>query len=112
MYTSNGWLSKWSIWSQFYREDEERPQFYSDEVSLLKHAKRVMTTHLSLFVPLIVMNSFLMVQHFNNELMNENVISIDMFEIVISLVIIELSVFCLKSLFYYRRMQKKLDFNM
>ncbi|TAA73338.1 DUF2812 domain-containing protein [Planococcus salinarum] len=46
-------MENWTIWSQAYEENEERPQLYSDRSSRLKHAKRIAITYTVLFFPLV-----------------------------------------------------------
>jgi len=59
VFTSSwGPIQKWTIWSQSYEENQEKPRLYGDSYHLLKHAKRVMITQLSLCVFLVIINMF------------------------------------------------------
>lgn len=52
-FTSFSNMDSWTIWSKTYKEDEERPQLYSDQTSRLKHAKRIAITYTAMFFPFV-----------------------------------------------------------
>ena len=58
VYTSKGPMQKWTIWSQLMDGDEERPLIYDDGDHLLKHAKRIMKTQVSICIFLIAIYLF------------------------------------------------------
>lgn len=106
MYTSNAWLSKWSIWSHVYEEGDVPPTLYSDSANMLKHAKRVTITYLSFFVPLVVMYAAIIA--FNIEtVLRDGMNGIEWMQFIIfALLITEFGTLLLKSWFYYRRVKK------
>lgn len=106
MYTSNAWLSKWAIWSHVYEEGEVPPKLYSDSANMLKHAKRVVITYLSLFVPLVVIYAAIITLNIQTVLRDGMDGTEWMLFIIYILLIIEFGTLLLKSWFYYRRVKK------
>lgn len=110
MYNSTTFLSKWSIWAQTYEEGEVLPQLYSDREHMLKHARRVAITHLSLFVPILVMyiGVILLYIFTFSEADMEGIMWMSF--IIYGLAIIEFSTFAVKSVLYYRRTKRKVEY--
>lgn len=103
IYTSSVMFSKWSIWYHLYQA--ERPTLYSDRSELLKQGRRVMLTHLLLFVPLIALYIYVMIQHINIALTSENREVLDLTVFIMGIASIMFSTFVIKSLLYYRRLK-------
>ncbi|WP_087974333.1 DUF2812 domain-containing protein [Oceanobacillus rekensis] len=110
-YTNNSFLSKWSIWSRVYEDGEVEPQLYSDDTHMIKHAKRVMITYLSMFVPVTVL--YLMVIILNINLLQRNGMDTLRWSTLIlyGIVILEFGTFAVKSLLYYRRVKNKVNYS-
>lgn len=102
-YTSNVLFSRWSIWSQPFQE--ERPTLYSDRSELLNHGRRVMLTHLFLFLPVIALYIYITVQHIVITLAIGNREVLDASVLIPGVAIILYSSFVIKSLLYYRRLK-------
>lgn len=103
MYTSSVMFSKWSIWSQLYQT--ERPTLYSDRSELLQHGRRVMLTHLLLFVPVIALYIYFMTQHISFALTSGNKEVFDLTVLILGIASMMYSAFVIKSLLYYRRLK-------
>lgn len=110
MYTSNAWLSKWSIWSHVYEEGEVTPKLYSDSANVLKHARRVAITYFSLFVPLVVIYTAIITLNIEAVLKDGMNPTEWMLFIIFILLIIEIGTLLLKSWFYYRRVKKDAEY--
>ncbi|WP_407271390.1 DUF2812 domain-containing protein [Radiobacillus sp. PE A8.2] len=111
VFTSNALLNKWTIWSKTYESSEEVPQLYSDPYHLLKHAKRVTITHISIFSPLIIMYVYVILSSINLERSyDQPVMTFDWFTLIIfGLVIIEFGTFVIKSFLYYVRVKQSVN---
>lgn len=53
-FTSLSNLEKWTIWSQEYAKEQERPQLYSDDPTRLRKARKLALTYTALFLPFIL----------------------------------------------------------
>ncbi|PAV28205.1 hypothetical protein CIL05_17725 [Virgibacillus profundi] len=111
MYTSKAPLSKWSIWAQAYEEGDQSPELYTDRLHMLKHARRVAITHISLFVPVIIL--YILIISLNIHAIFR--VGMDkimwMTFIIYGIVIIEFSIFVIKSWLYYRRTKRNFQYS-
>ncbi len=105
--TSLGGLTRWTIWSQEYREGEDPPQMYSDREHLLIHARRIAVTHSCLFLPLIALyiwNLYLMVERLRQSpAYNHGWFSFTVFAVGI----LVFGILTIKTWMYYRRLKKQ-----
>lgn len=111
MYTSKVPLSKWSIWAQAYGEGQQRPLLYTDRVQMVKHARRVAITHISLFAPVITLNFAVIWLNIHAVLRVGMDKIIWMTFIIYGIVIIEFTTLAVKSWLYYRRTKKSVQYN-
>ena len=110
MYTNKSFLSKWSIWSKEYEDGGERPQLYSDETHKIKHARRVMITYLFMFVPITIMYIALIQSNVTFAL-REGMDPLRWSTLIIfGIVILEFGTFAIKTILYYRRVKKNVQF--
>lgn len=107
LYSRSSFLSKWSIWSKVYENDEEVPQLYSDQEHMLKHARRVATTHSLVFGPIVIM--YLILISMNLDLAQEYGMDTPswLLFIILGITTVEFGVIVVKSVLYYRRIKKK-----
>lgn len=119
MHRESGWnsvfvspwsIQKWTIWSQPYKDGEERPQIYSDKSNHLKHARRIAFSYSILFVPLIILyiwNFTIMV----NAPFNDGTSKIDyLSKILILICIVGFGSFTVRIWLYYMRLRKRFNF--
>lgn len=58
VFGSSSIFDKWTIWSRQYSENEETPQFYSEESTHLQHARRVSLLYTAIFLPVMAIYVF------------------------------------------------------
>ncbi|MFD1019605.1 DUF2812 domain-containing protein [Thalassobacillus hwangdonensis] len=105
IYTSASMFNRWCIWAKSY--EEEAPEFFSDQVSKLKHARKVTLTQVSVFAPLSLAYMGLVWLTVNTA-MRDGMSSLDWYSLIIyTIVILEFSIFSIRALMYYRRMKRK-----
>jgi len=59
LYNSKAWSQKWVIWAREYDAAEAKPRIYSDKLHQLKLAKRVALTYSAMFLPMIILYSYI-----------------------------------------------------
>lgn len=111
MYTSNAFLSKWSIWAHVYEKGEARPELYSDSAHMLKHARRVAITYSALnglvmiiMVGVIALNINLVIRSGMDGLVLMNII-------LEGILVVEFGTFTVKALLYYKRVKKGVEYS-
>jgi Protein of unknown function (DUF2812) len=58
VFSSHQQLETWTIWSQNYSVNENRPKIYSDKTHHLNYAKRIVLTYTAFLFPLIAVNIY------------------------------------------------------
>lgn len=66
-FVSSSNLENWTIWSQEYREDQERPLLYSDYPTRIKQAKKMIITYTALFLPFTLLYIYFLINSFNQQ---------------------------------------------
>ncbi|MEI5908452.1 DUF2812 domain-containing protein [Bacillus spongiae] len=99
VYVSPTSLQKWTIWSYEYIDGEEKPQLYSDKFLHVKQAKKVAVAYSILFLPIVIMYSFLV---------GVFIAGMDMTNVILfSFSIFIFGSFTVRSWLYYRRIRKQ-----
>ncbi len=112
----NGWdhissthssITKWTIWSKEYTNNQDKPRLYTEPQHILAHAKKVFFTHIGLALFLLIMNSFMLY----------NILSVNGLKNVNNIEIFSMTCFLLSNILvfsmgtraglYYSRMLKK-----
>ena len=112
----NGWnhifstpssITKWTIWSKEYANNEERPELYYDRQHIIAHAKKVFFINIGLNLFLLAINTFnlsmLFISSSLNQLNNINIFSFTCLLLSNIMVIIMGT----KSGLYYSRIRKQ-----
>lgn len=60
-------LEKWTIWSQEYKQDQERPQLYSDDSTQIKQAKKMVLTYTAFFLPFTLLYLYFLFNSLNHQ---------------------------------------------
>ncbi len=95
-----------TVWSHEYIEDENIPEFYSDDQSKIKHAKRFALTYSLCFLPACILYIAIIII----ELYTSNGNTIPWATLLIfTLLVIESVAFAFTTIFYYFRVKKKLE---
>lgn len=107
MFTSSNRGKSYNIFKQEYKNAE--PNFYSDQETKLKHAKKLAFQHTMFLVPLAIIYGLLLISHITRVSEEEGFFqAILSFNIIIfTLVAFEFMYFGLKSIRYYFRVKKK-----
>lgn len=111
MYTSNAFLSKWSIWAHIYEEGEAQPELYSDSTHMLKHARRVAITYSAFFGSFILMLIGVIALNLNLAV-RSGMDELDLLLFILQgILIAEFGMFIVKSLLYYRRVKRDIEYS-
>lgn len=60
-------LENWTIWSQEYMENQQRPQLYSDNPTRIKHARKMVLTYTAFFLPFTLLYLFMLTGRLNQQ---------------------------------------------
>lgn len=60
-------LENWTIWSQEYKENQQRPQLYSDYSTRIKQAKKIVFTYTAFFLPFTFLYLYFLVNNLNRQ---------------------------------------------
>ncbi|WP_154669191.1 DUF2812 domain-containing protein [Planococcus antarcticus] len=60
-------LENWTIWSQEYTGNQQRPQLYSDNPTRIKHARKMVLTYTAFFLPFTLLYLFFLFNSFNRQ---------------------------------------------
>ncbi|MGB6407722.1 MAG: DUF2812 domain-containing protein [Planococcus donghaensis] len=60
-------FENWTIWSQEYSQDQERPQLYSNDSSQINQAKKMVFTYTVFFLPFTLLYLYFLVNSFQHE---------------------------------------------
>ncbi|MBU9714596.1 DUF2812 domain-containing protein [Evansella tamaricis] len=106
VYSSYTGLQKWTIWSQEYREGEEKPQLFSDHETKRKHAKKIAVTYSAMFIPLVLIYLHFIWSHITIA-SDSDYLSVSWFNVFLFAVLIGIfGSFSTRSWLFYRRLRK------
>ncbi|MGF7047441.1 hypothetical protein J2T13_001946 [Paenibacillus sp. DS2015] len=112
VFISNSHFQKWTLWSREYSDDEARPQIYSDKSHHVKHARRIAISYTCIFLPLIIVYIFNM--GINMELRLDNKIgTLQMLSMIsLTLAILTMGSYLIRTWLYCMRLRKRYDYNL
>ncbi|ANU24118.1 DUF2812 domain-containing protein [Planococcus donghaensis] len=98
-------LEKWTIWSQKYSQDQERPQLYSDVSSRINQAKKMVLTYTAFFLPFTLLYLYFLVNSFHQQTEISQWVSWGTFAFILCITIY--GSLLVKLWTYYRRLKKQ-----
>lgn len=105
-FSTRGGIQKWTIWYQEYKEGQEKPQLYTDKMTVQKQAIKAVVSYAVMFIPLACFYIYLLWNHLTTAQTNPYVDIHWSSTITFALAVIVFGSLSLRSYLYYLRLKK------